>query len=162
MKKRILVFAALSALLSGTLFAEPNPTKPTVTTSPAPKTSSSSLTDKRDRVEWALFPGIYRSYGGDRSGYEITLFHNGLGFDVAVDKQGFRYAEAELAFWLFSLGTGYRRADDGGAAGQVTWAFPILPIFPYGRWIVGDEHHKAEFGFMIKVPLFRLAPEKAG
>ncbi len=105
-----------------------------------------------------MFPGIYKSYNKDVRGAEVTVLHNGLGGCVGIEDGKVRYAEVELAFWLMSLSTG-PRFSEGETNAQFTWALPLLPIFPYGRWTT-DEKYPAEFGFMIKLPLFSFEKAK--
>ena len=105
---------------------------------------------------WSLFPGVYRSYDRRTSGAEVTLLKGGKGLAFGIESGHFRYIEAELAFWIFSLSTGPRWAEHTpGTQWQLTWAFPVLPIFPYGRW-TSDHLHRTEYGLMLKIPLIGI------
>ena len=107
---------------------------------------------------WAFFPGIYRPYGGHQPvGVEVSALYRGVGLALGAEPElhftGARYGEAEVGLWLVSLGVGVR--SEGGKTGrQVTWALPLLPIFPYGRIISLPGEHRNEIGLMLKLPLF--------
>jgi hypothetical protein len=151
--------AALVAVLSfgsgETAASEASP--PAAAAKPEPRMSAAQIRRARQEANelgWILFPGIYRSYDQRTSGFEASLLYKGLGGVVGISGGKVSYAEVELALWFFSLGVGPRRNDAGGTDWQATWAIPILPIFPYGRWYATDDERKSEYGFMVKVPIW--------
>lgn len=152
----IMPFVLLGLLATaGRGFAEPKP----VAVKSQPKASpSSSWAEEHNEMTWSFFPGIYRSYNSDVRGGEISILYKGLGACFGAENGKLKYTEVEMAMWLISLSTG-PRFTEGQTNFQFTAALPLLPIFPYARW-TSEVGHRAEFGFMAKVPIWTTSKSR--